>query len=49
MRIRTLEDEEITRLYNEAYGDIELANKDKQLAEEMLRISSIQEESDEKW
>ena len=35
-RIIELEDEEITRLYNKAYGDPEKIAKDRELAEEML-------------
>ena len=46
IRLKDLEDKEITRLYDEAYSDPELAARDKELAEEMLRISANLEE---KW
>ncbi|MGD2085377.1 MAG: hypothetical protein PVH61_04255 [Candidatus Aminicenantes bacterium] len=46
IRLKNLEDEEITRLYDEAYSDPGLAARDKELAEEMLRISANLEE---KW
>jgi hypothetical protein len=46
IRLKDLEDEEITRLYDEAYSDPDLAARDKDLAEEMLRISANLEE---KW
>ncbi|MCD6296756.1 MAG: hypothetical protein J7M30_06340 [Deltaproteobacteria bacterium] len=47
-RLRKLEDDEITKLYNEAYSDPERVSYDIQLAEEMLDMSSIHEE-EEKW
>ena len=47
-RLRDLEDDEITQIYDEAYGDPEIAVKDGILAEEMLDISAIHGE-DEKW
>ncbi|MGA7143003.1 MAG: hypothetical protein WBY47_00735 [Desulfobacterales bacterium] len=47
-RLKTLEDEEITKLYNEVCTDKDASDYDKDLAEEMLDISSVQEE-DEKW
>ena len=40
-RITQLEDEEITKLYNKAYGDPEEMSKDRELAEEMLRASAV--------
>lgn len=46
IRLKELEDNEITRLYDEAYSDPELAARDKELAEEMLRMSANLEE---KW
>jgi metal-responsive CopG/Arc/MetJ family transcriptional regulator len=47
-RLKTLEDEETTKLYNEVCTDKDASDYDKDLAEEMLDISSVQEE-DEKW
>jgi len=47
-RLRKLEDDEITKLYNEAYSDPERVSYDIQLAEEMLDMCSIHEE-EEKW
>jgi hypothetical protein len=47
-RLRDIEDDEITQIYDEAYGDPEIAAKDGILAEEMLDISAIHEE-EEKW
>jgi metal-responsive CopG/Arc/MetJ family transcriptional regulator len=47
-RLKTLEDEEITKLYNQVCADKDASNYDKDLAEEMLGISSVQQE-DEKW
>ena len=46
--IDRLDDQEITRIYDQAYGDNEMAADNKQLTEEMLNISAIHEES-EKW
>jgi metal-responsive CopG/Arc/MetJ family transcriptional regulator len=46
--LREIEDEEITRAYNEAYGQPEIADQDKRLAEEMLSISAVHDE-EEKW
>jgi len=46
--IAKLEDEEITRIYNQAYGENASLDDDVELAEELLSISSVQEE-DEKW
>ena len=43
-----LEDEEITRLYNKAYGDSEDRTKDSKLAEEMFAASAVHEE-EVKW
>ena len=42
-RLKELEDDEITRMYDEAYGDSRVAEKDSQLAEEMLGASAILE------
>ena len=47
-RLKMLEDEEITKLYNEVCADRDSSNYDNDLAEEMLGISSVQEE-EEKW
>lgn len=47
-RLAELEDEEITRLYNEAYGDSEAALGSGKLAEEMLAAAAVHEEED-KW
>lgn len=47
-RLRKLEDEEVTRIYNETYSDPEIVNQDKGIAEEMLSISAIHDE-EEKW
>ena len=47
-RLKMLEDDEITALYDEAFGDQKILEYDHDLAEEMLNISSIHEE-DEKW
>ncbi len=43
-RIIELEDEEITKLYNKAYGDSEEITKDMELAEGMLGASAVHEE-----
>ena len=47
-RLMELEDEEITRLYNKAYGDSEDRTPVSELAEEMLAASAVHEE-EEKW
>jgi len=47
-RLKTLEDDEITRLYNEVCADRDASDYDNDLAEEMLGISAVQEE-EEKW
>ncbi len=47
-RLKTLEDEEITKLYNEVCADRESSDSDHDLAEEMLSISAVREE-EEKW
>ena len=47
-RLKMLEDEAVTRLYNEIYSDPEIVAQDRQLAEEMLNISAIHE-VEEKW
>jgi metal-responsive CopG/Arc/MetJ family transcriptional regulator len=46
IRLKNLEDKEITRLYDKAYSDPEAAAQNKELAEEMLNISANLEE---KW
>ena len=43
-RLRKLEDEEITRIYNEAFSEQETVAQDRQLTEEMLNISAIHQE-----
>jgi len=47
-RLKMFEDEETTKLYNEACADRESSDSDHDLAEEMLSISAVQEE-EEKW
>lgn len=47
-RLKILEDEEITRIYDKAYGNAESLSQGGRLAEEMLNISAIHE-SEEKW
>ena len=47
-RLRELEDEEITRIYNQTYSDPKLVAQDRQLAEEIFNISAIHE-VEEKW
>ncbi len=47
-RLVELEDEETTRLYDQAYGDPENRMKDIELAEEMLEAGAIREMED-KW
>ena len=46
-RLKMLEDEEITLLYNDACSNSETSAYDRNLAEEMLSISSISEEEEE--
>jgi HEPN domain-containing protein len=47
-RLAVLEDDTITKMYNDAYDEKETAVEDRELAEEMLSISAINEEK-EKW
>jgi len=47
-RLRILEDEEITRIYNEVCSDPDSSTHDYELAEEMFGMSSVREE-EEKW
>lgn len=47
-RLRLLEDDEITKMYNQVCSDPESSVYDHDLAEEMLGISSVHEE-EEKW
>lgn len=47
--IDRLEDEEITRIYNKAYGEDASLNEDIKLAEEMLSFSSVPAGEDEQW
>ena len=47
-RLMELEDEEITKLYNLAYGNSEERAKGSNLAEEILAASAVHEEED-KW
>ena len=46
-RLLELEDEEITRLYNEAYGNSKVGAKNIELAEEMLTASAVSYKEDE--
>lgn len=46
-RLRMLEDDEITKIYNKASADPEMAESDYQLAEAMLRLCSVNEEKEE--
>ena len=48
IRLKNLEDEEIIKIYNEAYGDPDTVSREIQLAEEMLGISTVQDEK-ETW
>jgi len=47
-RLAVLEDDTITKMYNDAYDEKETTVEDRELAEEMLSISAIYEEK-EKW
>ena len=47
-RLIELEDEEITKLYNHAYSDMETSAKCKELAEEMFEISGVHQ-MENKW
>ena len=47
-RLAILEDDTITKMYNDAYDEKETAGEDLELAEKMLSISAIYEEK-EKW
>ena len=47
-RLMELEDEEITRLYNKAYGAPEDRTEGSELAEELFAASAVHEEED-KW
>lgn len=47
--IGRLEDEEITRIYNKAYGEEGSSDEGLKLADEMLSISSVPAEEDEQW
>ena len=47
-RLKMLENDEITRIYNKVCADRESSNYDHDLADEMLAISSVHEE-EEKW
>jgi len=42
-----LEDKEITRLYNQAYGDKKDKTREGELAEELFAASAVHEEEDE--
>lgn len=46
-RLKVLEDEEITRMYNEACDDPKTSSYDHELAEEMLGMGAIREEAEE--
>ena len=45
-RLEELEDEEVTRLYNEAYADAKAVEENRALAEEMLRLAPKGDETD---
>jgi len=45
-RLIKLEDEEITRVYNKAYGDSETGAEISELAEEMLTAGAVHDEED---
>lgn len=47
-RLRLLEDEEVTRMYNAVCTDPDSSAHDHELAEEMLGTGSVREE-EEKW
>jgi metal-responsive CopG/Arc/MetJ family transcriptional regulator len=47
-RLRVLEDEEITRKYNEVCGDPDVSDYDHSLAEDMLKMALVRE-PEEKW
>ena len=47
-RLAVLEDDTITKMYNDAYDEKETAVEDRELAEDMLSISVIREEK-ETW
>ncbi len=47
-RLRSLEDEEVTRRYNEVCSDPDASLYDQELAEEMLNAGSVREEG-ESW
>jgi hypothetical protein len=49
IRLKNLEDKDITRLYDEVYSDPEIAAQNKELAEDMLYISANLENLEEKW
>ena len=49
-RLKLLEDEEITRMYDEVCTDPDASAYDHEIAEEMLSISAVREaEEEEKW
>ncbi len=49
-RLRLLEDEEVTQLYNKVCSDSATSADDHDLAEEMMRMSSIHEQEEkERW
>lgn len=47
-RLTELEDEEITKLYNKAYGGFETGTENSELAEELFAAGAVHEEED-KW
>ncbi len=47
-RLKVIEEEEITRKYNEVCGDPDVSDYDHNLAEDMLRMASVGE-AEEKW
>ncbi|MDZ7698717.1 MAG: hypothetical protein U5R49_17925 [Deltaproteobacteria bacterium] len=46
-RLTLLEDEEVTRMYNEVCDDPNVSGYDQELAEEMLSIGAVRVEGDE--
>ena len=46
-RIMELEDKNITKLYNQAYGEAKDRTRESELAEELFAASAVHEEEDE--
>ena len=49
MRLKSLEDSEITQLYDQLHSDPVTTAQDRELAEEMLNIGANLENLEEKW